>query len=141
MQELSEKWVKRYPDLFDSDDVRILTTDHQRNYHFFERLSSVLLYESTGYFSLIEKYCAKSHPRKISLFSKLVPQEVFDFLMGAPSGHPDLFSFHNQTGDWFFCEVKGAKDRLTDNQIAMHAELESMTGRKVRVIQLDEMRL
>lgn len=139
--ELSEEWVKRYPDLFDSDDVRILTTEHQRKYHFFEWLSSVLVYESTGYLSLLEKYCSKSHPRKISLFSKLVPQEVFDYLMSAPGGHPDLFSFHPQTGEWFFAEVKGARDTLTENQIAMHEQLEAMTGRKVRVIQLDEMKL
>jgi hypothetical protein len=138
--ELGDEWVKRYPDLFDSDDVRILITDHQRKYHFFEWLSSVLLYESTGYISLMEKYSAKSHPRKISLFSKLVPQEVFDFLMDAPSGHPDLFSFHPKTGEWFFSEVKGAGDTLTENQISMHKQLDAMTGRKVKVIQLDEIK-
>ncbi|WP_106477670.1 VRR-NUC domain-containing protein [Phytohalomonas tamaricis] len=136
--ELSEEWVKRYPDLFDSDDVRILTTEHQRKYHFFEWLSSVLLYESTGYVSLMEKYCAKSHPRKLRLFSELVPEPVFDYLMSAPSGHPDLFSFCPQTGEWFFCEVKGLADTLKENQIVMHEQLEKMTGRRVRIIQLDE---
>ena len=139
--ELGEEWVKRYPDLFDSDDVRILTTEHQRKYHFFEWLSSVLLYESTGYISLMEKYCAKSHPRKIKLFSELVPGEAFDFLMSAPSGHPDLFSFHPQTGEWFFSEVKGATDTLKGNQIDMHGQLEAMTDRRVRIIQLDEMKI
>lgn len=136
--ELSEEWGKRYPDLFDSDDFRILTTEHQRKYHFFEWLSSVLLYESTGYVSLMEKYCAKNHPRKVGLFAELVPQAVFNYLMNAPSGHPDLFSFHPETGEWFFSEVKGVTDTLKENQILMHEQLEKMTGRSVRIIQLNE---
>ncbi|WP_018868502.1 MULTISPECIES: VRR-NUC domain-containing protein [unclassified Thioalkalivibrio] len=136
--ELSEEWVQRYPGLFDSDDVRILQTAHQRQYHFFEWLSAVLLFEATGYKSLMEKYCAKSHPRKITLFEEMVPGDVFGYLMGARSGHPDLFSYHPETGDWFFSEVKGAKDQLRDEQISMHEELKAMTGRRVRIIQLDE---
>ena len=136
--ELGEEWRKRYPELFDSDDFRILTTEHQRKYHFFEWLSSVLLYESTGYVSLMEKYCTKSHPRKISLFSELVPKAVFNYLMKTPSGHPDLFSHDPQTGEWFFSEVKGATDTLKDNQILMHKQLQEMTGRSVKIIQLDE---
>ena len=138
--ELADEWVTRYPDLFDSDDVRILNTEHQRKYHFFEWLSSVLLYESTGYVSLMEKYSAKSHPKKIKLFSELVPPAVSDFLLHAPSGHPDLFSFHPKTGEWFFSEVKGARDTLRENQIAMHEELEKITGRRVRIIQLNEVK-
>jgi len=139
--ELGEEWVRRYPVLFDIDDVRILRTEHQRKYHFFEWLSSVLLYESTGYVSLMEKYCAKSHPKKIDLFSELVPREVFEFLMSAPSGQLDLFSFHPQTKEWFFSEVKGGRDTLKDNQASMHDQIEAMTDRRVRIIQLDEMKL
>ena len=134
------KWANRYPDLFDDDDVRILTTEHQRKYHFFEWLSSVLLYESTGFVSLMEKYSSKSHNRKLRLFEKFVPSEVFDFLVNAPSGHPDLFSFHPQTGEWFFSEVKGVRDILRENQISMHERLQSMTGKKVKIIQLNEVK-
>jgi len=136
--QLGKEWVQKYPDLFDSDDVRILNTEHQRKYHFFEWLSSVLLYESTGYVSLMEKYSAKSHPRKIKLISELVPAPVFDFLLNTPSGHPDLFSFDPETGEWFFSEVKGSFDTLKENQISMHNELERMTGRRVRLIQINE---
>jgi hypothetical protein len=137
---LGAEWANRYPDLFDDDDVRILTTEHQRKYHFFEWLSSVLLYESTGFVSLLEKYSSKRHDRKLRLFSKFVPSEVFDFLINAPSGHPDLFCFHPQTGEWFFSEVKGAQDILRENQISMHEQLKMMTGKKVRIIQLNEVK-
>lgn len=137
---LGQEWVNRYPDLFDDDDVRILKTEHQRKYHFFEWLSSVLLYESTGFVSLMEKYSSKSHDRKLRLFSNFVPSEVFDFLINAPSGHPDLFSFHPQTREFFFSEVKGARDILRENQISMHEQLQTMTGKKVRIIQLNEVR-
>ncbi len=54
--------------------------------------------------------------------------------------YPDLFSFRPQTGEWFFAEVKCARDMLTENQISMHQQLEAMTARKVKVIQLDEIK-
>lgn len=138
--ELSEEWVERYPELFDEDDVRILKTEHQRQYHFFEWLSAVLLFESTGYISLMEKYTAKSHPLKLQTFSRLVSPDLYEFVMGSQSGMPDLFVFHPVTNDWFFAEVKGGADKLRKNQLEMIAQLKERTSKHVRIIQLNEIR-
>ena len=72
---LVSQWRSKYPELFDDDDVRVLKTDHQRTYHFFEWLSAILLFEATGCISLLETYLAKSHRRKRATVKKLSPSE------------------------------------------------------------------
>lgn len=114
---LVQEWRQRYPMLFDDDDVRILSTEHQRRYHFFEWLAAILLFEATGYVSLVEKYTAKSHASKRQAVQELLPPALFEWLSTNESGQPDLFVFHPTTQDWFFCEVKGGEDRIRDNQI------------------------
>ena len=37
--------------------------------------------------------------------------------------------------DWFFCEVKGARDRLRDEQIRKFGLLAGMTSKPVRLIE------
>lgn len=113
---LVEEWSLRYPQLFDDDDRRVLITEHQRRFHFLEWLSAILLFESTGYLSFMEKYTAKSHPAKREKLQAFLPAELYKWLLENESGQPDLFVFQPKTGDWFFCEVKGEGDRVRDNQ-------------------------
>lgn len=114
---LVDEWLQRYPMLFDEDDARVLSTSHQRKYHFFEWLGAILLFEATGYLSLVEKYTSKSHTAKRHAVQKLLQPELFDWLSKNESGQPDLFVFQPVTKDWFFCEVKGGVDRLRNNQL------------------------
>ena len=113
---LVSQWRSKYPELFDDDDVRVLKTDHQRTYHFFEWLSAILLFEATGCISLLETYLAKSHRRKRATVKKIVPKRVFGWMDRHKTGQPDLFVYCPETHNWFFCEVKGGSDRVSDNQ-------------------------
>lgn len=113
---LVHEWSQRFPQLFDDADRRVLSTEHQRKYHFLEWLSAILLYESTGYLSFVEKYTAKSHAEKREKLEILLPPQLFTWLCKNESGQPDLFVYDEATGDWFFCEVKGEADRVRVNQ-------------------------
>ena len=116
MGELGAEWAARYPMLFDKDDVRILATEHQRKYHFLEWLAAILLYEATGYFSLVEGYTARSHDDKLRQLEGVVGPGMFEELLKDESGQPDLFVFHPVAKHWFFCEVKGPGDKERVNQ-------------------------
>lgn len=115
---LVREWRQRYPQIFDIDDERILKTEHQKQYHFFEWLGAVLLFESTGYCSLVEKYTAKTHPQKRDKISKILPPSLLTWLYENETGQPDLFVYYLATNDWFFCEVKGDGDRIRTSQEA-----------------------
>lgn len=131
---LMREWASRYPQLFDVDDVRIAT--NQRNGHFVEWLAAVLLFESTGYHSLVEKYGCKSHPRKLEPYRSRVPVDVREYLdEEIDGGAPDLFVFDPAGTDWFFCEVKGPTDRVRAIQTSCWKTLERMSGRDVRLLQ------
>ena len=66
---LGRVWMTRYPALFDDEDRRLYGTQGD-TYHFFEWLAAVLIYESTGYQSLIEKY--DCHAGKFVTFRRVV---------------------------------------------------------------------
>ena len=103
---LAVEWSQRYPELFDEDDARILKTTHQRKYHFFEWLSAILLYEATGYLSLIEGYTTKTHARKRNVLRDVVGAEMFGWLVGHQSGQPDLFVYHPRVASGSYAKLK-----------------------------------
>ena len=115
---LVQEWLTRYPMLFDKADQGVLVTEHQRRYHFLEWLSAILLFESTGYLSFVEKYTAKSHESKRRKLQGFLQPSIFEWLCMSESGQPDLFVYEPKTGDWFFCEVKGERDKIRENQLA-----------------------
>jgi hypothetical protein len=129
---LGPEWARRYPYLFDQDDVRIYGTQAQHGYHFFEWFAAVLFYESTGFRTLMEKY--DCHPNKLRLFERFVPKEVCEFVCADSTGAPDLFVFDDYSTDWFFCEVKGPRDELRDHQLRFFRRLYDLTGKPVRVL-------
>lgn len=135
---LGQKWARRYPDLFDKQDLGLLTTDWQRRYHFLEWLGAILLYESTGYVSLSQKYTCTNHPRKVSLLREIVPNNVFEYLYveDRPSP-PDLFVFAPDHKDWFFCEIKRPTEKVSDSQIECQKRLAEMS-QKLAVLRFHE---
>jgi len=133
---LISEWAKKYPQLFDEHDVRI--THNQPHYHFFEWLGAILLYESLGYLSLIEKYETPKHTKKIETIKSTIPQKVINYIFENRAGLPDLFVYSPDKQDWFFCEVKGLGDRLQRNQIRVIGKLEEVTGKAVKILKFRE---
>ena len=131
--ELVRIWARQYPKIFDKDDIRI--TRKQPNYHFFEWLAAITIYNSTGYLSLIEKYEFKNHEKKQRILKKLMTNEqvVQIYLHGAQC--PDLLAYASDYKEWFFCEVKGSRDKLRKEQISYFEELYKLTGKRTYVIE------
>lgn len=136
---LWREWAQRYPELFDDDDIRIAQTQAPHGKHFFEWLGAILLYETTGYLSLVEKYEFGSHSRK---------QAIVETLFGSPkpkplkvSGErsrtqlPDLLVYAPDMRDWYFCEVKGPRDKLSPGQRRLFEQLAETFGRSVHLIE------
>jgi hypothetical protein len=134
--ELVRIWAKQYPKIFDKDDIRI--TRKQPNYHFFEWLAAVIIYNSTNYLSLIEKYEFQNHERKQKILRKLMTNEQIAqiYLNGAQC--PDLLSYSPDYRDWFFCELKGSRDKLRKEQITYFEKLEKFTGKRTYIIEFKE---
>lgn len=130
---LVKNWRKEYPHLFDERDEHFATT--QPDNHFFEWLTAILFYHSIGYLSL-QEYILKTHPRKRQLFESFVSENVFDSIDFDQGGLPDLFVYSNPDRDWFFCEVKGGSDRIRPNQVKRFKELEKLTGKRPKIVQL-----
>ena len=133
---LIDIWASRYPQLFDDRDVVIART--QNTFHFVEWLAAVLLYESTGYLSLVEKFETNAHPRKDEIFKKAVPLSAYNFVKNR-KGTPDLFVYAPNFSDWFFCEIKGPGDELSLDQLECIQQLTELSGKQVRVLRFTEM--
>jgi hypothetical protein len=135
---LWQRWLRDYPELFDADDARLVGSQAPYNYHFYEWLAAVLLYNLTGYLSLVEKYQFKNHLVKGSKLERLLPpqyiQTIYEFNRKGAQ-FPDLLVYRQDFGDWFFCEVKGPKDYVRDSQNLMFHQIEAIFQKEVRVIQ------
>lgn len=133
--ELRDEWFKKYPMLFDDDDYKIAT--NQPGYHFFEWLGAIKIYEDMGWISLVEKYQFKNHPRQREIFKSLVSDEIFQIITTSRISNnqgPDLFVFSPQKNDWFFCEVKGGKDRVSKSQEEMFKKIKEVSQKPVYLL-------
>jgi hypothetical protein len=134
--ELWRYWAEKYKGvLFDKDDCRLCgkSGGAGRGYYFFEWLGAVLLYEATGYRSLVMKYGCGNHSEKMPVYNKLMPDSLPDV-----SGYPDLFVYAPDLNDFYFCEVKGGKDKLRPHQVDLYKKIYKITGEPVRVLTLTE---
>jgi hypothetical protein len=129
--ELVALWKRRYPAIFDDDDIRLALS--QPSAHFGEWLAAITIFNATGHLSLLEKYALPSHRRKLRLFEKVVPQEYRDLMDAHPVvvQSPDLFVYSEDRKDWYYCEVKVDSDRLRPKQIAFFERIMEITGRPV----------
>lgn len=131
---LVKEWARIYKRIFDEDDVRI--TSKQSSYHFFEWLAAVVIYNTTGYLSLVEKYKFKNHPRKQKILDKLFfPDEIIAKICSSRVQNPDLLCYRPDFKDCFFCEVKGLRDKMRSVQEQRFRELRLVTGKEIYLIE------
>ena len=133
---LRQKWCQQYPLLFDKEDQ--LIAEHQPRYHFFEWLAAILLYNCTGYLSLVEQYEFRRHARKQRILRKLLSSSVLELIYDRQAYKktqcPDLLVYAPDMSDWFFCEVKGPQDRLQSVQKEYFEALAKLSEVDIRII-------
>jgi hypothetical protein len=138
--ELAEEWFRAHSELFDDDDIRVARTQAKSGLHYFEWLSALTVYQALGYLSLIESYEFKVQKRKQKIIQDLLPPEVLEVVQMPydvrKAQCPDLLCFKADYSDWFFCEVKGPKDKLRDVQREYFSLLSSVSKKPIQVIQL-----
>ena len=143
--ELAPEWFRRYPELFDKLDLKLAR--NQPNYHFVEWLGAILLFESTGYRSLVESYVASTHPEKRRELQRIVGTDVADWMIKNDAGLPDLFVYEERTKDWYLCEVKGPRDKIGKRQEECYTEFErfirksGIAGVRLRLMELKRIKL
>jgi hypothetical protein len=113
----------------------------QPNSHFFEWLASVLIFESTGYLSLIEKYAYKHHTAKFPVFCEVIGAKLSDWICEDSGWSPDLFCYSPDKSDWFLCEVKGDRDKIRPPQRRWAKRIYKRTGKKTLLIKLKPLSL
>jgi hypothetical protein len=137
---LAPEWARRFPELFDEQDLRLAESQGPLGYHFVEWLAAIVLYHTTGYLSLVQKYEFTIHRRKQEIVQKLLPADVLPILSDrAEHGRaqsPDLLMYAPDLSDWFFCEVNGPRDDLRPEQTAKFAALAETSGKPVRLLHL-----
>ena len=133
--ELVEQWSTQYPMLFGAAEMALAV--NQPSNHFFEWLGAIQIYKDLNYLCLIEKYQFKKHVSKYEIFRNIVPDEVFALVDRKNSGgrqFPDLFAYSPDKTDWFFCEVKGNKDRFSPGQAAFFDKLQIISNKQIQWI-------
>jgi hypothetical protein len=131
--ELVKEWSRIYKEIFDEDDFRI--TLKQNSYHFFEWLAAIVIYNTTGYLSLVEKYRCKNHPRKQKILHKLFSDEIVAKICRGGVQNPDLLCYRPDFKDYFFCEVKGLRDQMRSIQEERFRELKRSIGKEIYLIE------
>lgn len=142
---LAEDWSSMYPMLFDADDIRIAIDQRQLGYHYHEWLAAILIYHTTGFLSLIEAYAYRSHSSKRRILETLVTGKALDFIashgMSSAIQCPDLLVYAPNGHEWFFCEVKGPRDKLREKQVNFFDELAQVTGKEIKVVHFQAAKL
>ncbi|MBJ6749883.1 hypothetical protein [Geomonas anaerohicana] len=137
-------WFRKYPMLFDRDDLWLACRDQKViGNHFGEWLGAILFYEHHGYLSLVEKYEneeSQCHKRKGKIFKSIVDSDIFEYVKKHFSQPPDLFLF--SATEQIFCEIKrkkiNSKESPTKNQPEHFRKLQSSYGKKVVLLTLQE---
>jgi hypothetical protein len=132
---LQKEWAEKYPEIFDADDLRLALGPQKARNHYFEWLGAVRLYEFTGYLSLVEKYDCRNHARKHHAFRDIVGADVFSHVV-LSKGCPDLLLYAPDRSDWFFCEIKGATDRLWERQLVRFKNLCQFTQKRLLLLNI-----
>ncbi|MFC2065230.1 VRR-NUC domain-containing protein [Chloroflexota bacterium] len=141
--ELWDEWAMMYPRIFDNQDFEQARNQAKNGYHYFEWLAAITLWEKTGYISLVEKYEYKIHKKKQEIVKQLVSPELFNLITNHRvefnnTQCPDLFVYAPDYSDWYFCEVKGPKDRIREPQRLFFEELSKVSGKAVGLIKFVE---
>lgn len=135
--ELQQRWFEEHTGLFDADDLRLALS--QTTGHYLEWKAASHFYRA-GYRALLEKY--ELHVAKLEIFmARLGPpaDELIDELVKG-RGLPDLFVYRpDDEADWFFAEVKRAKEAFGKNQPNAFQAIERRFGtERLVVVRFDE---
>jgi hypothetical protein len=125
--------------LFDNDDISIALNQAKMGYHFHEWLAAILLFHTEGLYSLIEQYQFPKHKRKRNIMAKLqIEPNVISYMEKHPEHGgtqcPDLLVYKPDFSDWFFIEVKGPKDKLSERQIEFFQDLAVKANKAVEIV-------
>ena len=139
--ELFEEWFKMFPELFDHMDFENTVNMAAYGYKFVDWLSAITVYECLGYLSLVEGYEFNNHERKQKVIKSLLPKAVLEIIQLPRAERkaqcPDLLCYSPDYSDWFFCEVKGPGDNLSENQDALFGRLYKASNKKpIQLIKL-----
>ena len=134
---LADQWFGIYPDLFDEDDLRLTKTQPQN--HFCEWFAAIHLFHCHGAYSLVEKYGATTHPKKLPIFETLLNARrrkiLDDICYGRFSVQPpDLLVYTPDRQHCWFVEVKGPRDRIADKQRRSHTAIRQQLKVPVNLI-------
>ena len=142
---LYEYWAAEYPQIFDDDDLRQARNQGPLGYHFFEWLTAIIIFHATGYLSLVSKYQFKIHERKQFVINRIFPSGLPEIDRGSldvgATQYPDLFLYTDDFDNWFYCEVKGPGDRLSNRQKLVFSELAKVTGKPISIIKCKALEL
>ena len=133
---LAAEWRASYPNLFDDDDLRLAIGQPEN--HFYEWLAAIHLSQRDGVHALVEKYAYENHARKVRLLRELLPPQAQEFLhhfrdrFGVQP--PDLLLFRPDGSEYWFAEVKGPGDRLSERQRESHKQIATSLGVHVELI-------
>ncbi|MBI2906285.1 MAG: hypothetical protein HYX92_01375 [Chloroflexi bacterium] len=136
---LRDRWVGRYPEIFDSLDACIAA--NQPKYHFFEWLGAIVLFETLGYLSLVEQYEFRNHPQKQEKLGRLLRgrQEVFNFIVHRDRSKdatqcPDLLVYAPDFSHYFFCECKAYRERVSPKQEEIFKRLSEVSAKETVIL-------
>jgi hypothetical protein len=135
---LARQWLQMYPNVFDADDLRL--TVNQPKYHFTEWFAAIHLFHRDGAHSLVEKYGYQNHPAKTARMAEWLSERERRILDTIQEVHavqpPDLFVFVPNTRRYWFAEVKGPGDSLSDKQVRSHEAIMRELGVPVEIIEV-----
>src|ERR1043166_3988202 len=143
---LGHRWRTLYPYLFDvvPEWDRALFTNQivPDGTHFPEWLGALELHSITGFHGLNQKYQCKRHKIKRQKLEWLcLPDGLRDLLNKRDNGamFPDLLMYHPQDpAKWFFCEVKGPRDSLKQNQRRLFEQIATTALKPVYLLWIRE---
>lgn len=142
---LAPIWAEQFPQLFELDSEWAMGPQPTGGYGFWEFLAAIILYQATGYRSLWSRFPKEPMPEKRQLVDKLSVDQQRSLLpilddSGPHKGTqvPDLLMYAKDYSDWFFCEVKGPKDSVSQEQCDKWNDLAAITGKSIRLLEFKE---
>jgi len=130
---LHESMVAKYPEIFDSDDLRIARNQYAYGSHFTEWSAAVWIWKKLGLWSLVEKYEFAGHPRKTEVLASL----GITIKRNPHCQHPDLLVY-DLSGSWVFVELKTKTDKLSSRQKMGFPAIELEHGTKILITKVME---
>ena len=136
-----EQWADDYRGiLFNDRDIQSKRNSTARHHYFHEWFSAITIFNRYGLTSLVGKYSATGveHRNKVEIVQQRVSADVWKAIKtpvldaGKTAGLPDLFVYrHDNENEWFFAEVKGPTDTISDEQVAKSKLLDEAAGKCV----------